>query len=76
MNIVCADAGDGVWLIAVHVDQALEAVLLSAVKKPIDRSLLVYFQVIRIKVIDKVTTDDLTGGALSSKSIRDEAKPA
>ncbi|MBQ2093210.1 MAG: hypothetical protein II190_01355, partial [Ruminococcus sp.] len=39
------------------VDQALEAVLLAAVKEPVDRALLVNLQVIRIEIVEEVVTD-------------------
>ncbi len=36
VDVVCADTGNRVRLVAVHIDQALEAVLLAAVKEPVD----------------------------------------
>ena len=74
VNVVRADAGDGVRLVAVHIDQALEAVLLAAVKEPVDRPLLIDLQMVGIEVVDEVAADDVAGGALSAEGVRDEAE--
>ena len=57
-----ADAGDGVRLVAVHVDQRLEAVLLAAVEQPVNGALLVDLQMVFIEVVQEVIADDLAGG--------------
>ena len=57
-----------------HVDQALEAVLLAAVEEPIDRALLIYFQMICVEIIDEVTANDISGRTLSTESICNEAE--
>ena len=54
MDIVRADTGNRVRLIAVHVYQALEAVLLPAVKEPVDRALLIHLYMIRVEVVNKI----------------------
>ena len=71
MDVVRADAGDGVRLVAVHVDQALEAVLLAAVEEPVDRSLLVDLQMVRIEIVEEVVSDDLAGRALAAQCVGD-----
>ena len=47
-------------VVAVHVDQALEAVLLPAVEEPVNRALLVDLQMICVEIVDEVAADDLT----------------
>ena len=55
-----------------HIDQCLEAVLLAAVKEPIDRTLLIDFQVVSIEVIDEVAADHFTRRTLAAERISDE----
>ena len=59
VEIVHAEVADGVRRVAVEVDQRLEAVLLAAVKQPVDRALLVDFAVVFEEVLEKVVADDL-----------------
>ena len=61
MYVVCADARQQVWLIAVHIDQALEAVLLAGGEEPVNRPLLVNLQVVGIEVVQEVIPDHLAG---------------
>ena len=72
VDIVGADAGDGVRLVAVQVNQALEAVFLPAVKLPVDGTLLVDFAVIGKEIVEEVAADDLFGVAFSAEGIGDE----
>ena len=46
MHIVGAQTGEKIALIAVHIAQRLETVLLAAVKEPVDRTLLIGFQMV------------------------------
>ena len=79
MDIVRADTSDGIRLIAVHVDQALEAVLFAAIEEPVDRALAgashrISRTMIRIEIIDEVVPDDLTGGTLAAEGIGNESQ--
>lgn len=67
MNVVRADAGDGVRLIVVHVDQALEVILLAAVEGPGDGQLLVDFQMVGIEVIQDIIQSSFLGAPLPPK---------
>ena len=51
MHIIGAQPGEKIALIAVHIAQRLETVLLAAVKEPVDRTLLIGFQVVGVEVI-------------------------
>ena len=72
VNIVGTHTGKEVALITVHIDQCLEAVLLAAVKEPIDRTLLIDFQVVGIEVIDEVAADHFTRRTFAAESVSDE----
>lgn len=73
MNVVRADAGDGVRLIVVHVDQALEVILLAAVEGPGDGPLLVDLQMVGIEVVQDINPSSFLGVPLPPKV---PAKPA
>ena len=62
VDIIGADAGDGVPTVAVEVNQALEAVLLAAVEEPVDRAFLVDFAMVGKEIIDEIIADNLTRG--------------
>ena len=53
---------DSIRIPAVHINQRLEAVLLAAVKEPINRAFLISFHVILNKVVQKIVSDDLARG--------------
>ena len=72
VDIVGADAGDGVRLIAVQIDERLEAVFLAAVKKPIDGPLLVGLAVVGVEVVQEIAADHIPGRAFSAQSVGDE----
>ena len=52
--VVRSDTRDGIGLITVHIDEALEAILLSAVKLPINRAFLINLDVISIELVEEV----------------------
>ena len=60
MEVVHAEIADGVRRIAMEVNQRLEAVLLAAVKQPVNRALLVGLAVVFEKVLEKVVADDFS----------------
>ena len=72
VHVVGAHPGKKVALIAVHIDQSLEAVLLAAVEQPVDRALLIGFQVVGVEVIQEVAPDDLAGRTLAAERICNE----
>ena len=72
MYIVRAQTGEKIALIAVHIAQCLEAVLLAAVKEPVDWTLLIGFQMVGIEVIQEVAADHLAGRTLAAECIGDK----
>ena len=68
MNVVGAHPGKKVTLVAVHIDQSLEAVLLAAVEEPVDRTLLIGFQMVGIEVIQEVAADNFAGRTLCRRA--------
>lgn len=61
-HIVRADIGNGVRLIAVHIDERLEAALFAAVEQPIDGALLIDLQVVGVEVVQEVIANDVLFG--------------
>ena len=51
VDVVGTDAGDGVRLVAVQIDEGLEAVFLAGVKRPVDGALLIDLAVVIKEVI-------------------------
>ena len=72
MNVVGTDAGEGVRLVAVHVNKALEAVLLAAVKEPVDGAFLVGLHMVSVETADEVIANNLTGSPPAPQSISDK----
>ena len=69
MYIVGAQTGEKIALVTVHIAQRLEPVLLSAVKQPVDRALLIGFQMVSIEVIQEVAADHLAGRTLAAECV-------
>ena len=69
MHIVGAQTGEKIALIAVHIAQRLETVLFAAVKEPVDRTLLIGFQMVGIEVIQEVAADHLAGRTLAAERV-------
>ena len=74
MHIIGADAGNGVRLITVHIDQALEAIFLTAVKQPVDGALLVNFAVVGVEIVQEVVADDLFRLPLAAQCVCNKAQ--
>ena len=72
VDIIGADARNGIRLVAVQVDQALEAIFLTAVKQPVDGALLINFAVVGIEIVQEVVADDLFRLAFAAKRLSDE----
>mgnify|MGYP005805331051 CR=1 FL=1 len=69
------EVADGVRSLAVEVDQGLEAVLLAAVKQPVDGPLLIGLAVVLEKVLEGVIADDLPAAvALAAQRPGDEVQ--
>ena len=47
-------------LISMYINKTLEAILLSGIKKPIDRTFMVGFAVILVKILYEIISDDFT----------------
>ena len=67
-QVINTQIADGIWCVAVQVDQRLKAVLLAAVKQPVDRTLAgagnrVSLAVILEEIVQEVVADDLPAGA-------------
>ena len=69
MHIVGAQTSEKIALIAVHIAQRLETVLLAAVEKPVDRTLLIRFQVVSVEVIQEVAADHLAGRTFAAERV-------
>ena len=68
MQVVDTQVADGIRCVAMQVNQCLEAVLLAAVKQPVDRTLAgtgdrVCLAVIPEEVVQEVVADNLPAGA-------------
>ena len=74
VQVVRADAGDGVRGVAVHVDERLEAVLFAAVKQPVDGALLVGLAVVGEEIVEEIGADDLARRAAAAQRLGDEAE--
>ena len=59
MHIVGTDAGNGIRLIPVHINQALETIFLTAVKLPINRALLINPAMVIVEVVQEVVPNDI-----------------
>lgn len=66
VDVVRPHTSEGVFIVAVEVDQRLEAVLLPGIKEPVDRTLLVTLAMVGVEVIEEVITDHLTGKPLAA----------
>ena len=72
MHIIGTDTGNGVRLIAVHINQALEAVLLAAVKQPVYRAFLINLAVVGVEVIQEVIPNHILRLTLAAQCIGNE----
>ena len=72
MHIVGTDTGNGVRLIAVHIDQRLEAVLFSTVKQPVNRAFLINLAVVGVEVAQEVIPNHVLRLPLAVEGIRNE----
>ena len=68
VQVIDTQVSDGVWRIAVQINQCLKAVLLAAVKQPVDRTLSgagnrVGLAVILEEIVQEVVADNLPAGA-------------
>ena len=74
MDIIGTDARNGVRLVAVQVNQALEAIFLTAVKQPVDGPLLVNFAVVGIEIVQEVVADDLFRLSFAAQCVCNKAQ--
>mgnify|MGYP003107191456 CR=1 FL=1 len=75
VQVVSADGAGGVGVVAVHIDQRLEAVLFTAVVQPVDGAFLVNFYMVGVEAVQEIVADDGAGaGALSAQRLGDEGK--
>ena len=74
MHIIGTDARNGIRLVAVQVNQALEAIFLTAVKQPVDGALLVNLAVVGIEIVQEVVADDLFRLPLAAQCVCNKAQ--
>ena len=72
VDIVGAHPGQQVPLVAVEVDEGLEAVFLAAVKEPVDGPFLIGLAVVGKEIVEEVGSDDLLGSTFSTQSVGDD----
>ena len=74
MDIISTDTCNGIRLVAVQVNQALEAIFLTAVKQPVDGPLLVNFAVVGIEIVQEVVADDLLRLSFAAQCVCNKAQ--
>ena len=74
MHIIGTDTGNGVWLIAVHINQSLKAVLLATVKQPVDRAFLINLAMIFIKIIQEIIPNYIFRLTFAAQCIGNESQ--
>ena len=74
VDIVGAQAGQQVALVAVQVDQRLETVLFAGVEQPVDGAFLVGLAVVGVKIVQEIAADDLPRRALAAQRVGDKAE--
>ena len=72
MHIIGTDTGNGVRLIAVHIDQCLKTIFLAAVKQPINRAFLIHLAMIFIKIIQEIIPNYIFRLTFAAQSIGNE----
>ena len=72
MHIISTNTGNGVRLIAVHINQSLKAVLFATVKQPVNRAFLINLAMVRIKVAQEVIPNHIFRLTFAAQSIRNE----
>lgn len=60
MHIVGADTGNGIQLIAVHINERLETILFAAVEQSVNRAFLVNLAMVGIEVTEEIIADALS----------------
>ena len=58
---LAVDLRQQIRLIPVHIDQSLKSILFTAIKQPVDWTLLINFQMICIKIFQEIITDYFSG---------------
>ena len=75
MKVIRTNSSHRICIIAVHIDQSLETILFPTVKQPVNRSLLIYLQMILIKILNKVIANHFTGRiSFVAKCLRNKVK--
>lgn len=73
VEIIGTDASYGVFIVAMEIDESLEAVFLAAVKEPVNRPFLISLAVILIEILKKIVAELFPGsGAPGSQCIGEE----
>ena len=72
MHIIGTNTSNGVQLITVHIDQSLKAILLAAVKQPVDRAFLINLAVVGVEVAQEVIPNHILRLTLTAEGIRNE----
>ena len=68
MEVVGAENGNGIGLIAVQVGQGIKGLLLAGGKQPVNRALFIGLDMVFIKIIQKIAPDSVAGGFFRSSA--------
>src|SRR5699024_10322221 len=72
MDIVRAYAGNGIRLIAVHINQSFETILLPTVKQPVNRAFLINLAMVFVKIIQEIVPNHILRLTFASQGIGNE----
>ena len=72
MYIIGTNTSNGVRLIAVHINQSLKAILLAAVKQPVNRTFLINFAMVRIEATQKIIPNHILRLTFAAQRISNE----
>ena len=71
-DVVSPDTRQKIGRVSVHIDQAFETVLLAGIEEPVDWTLLVNLDVIRVKAVEEIVAYDVARRAATAKRVRDK----
>jgi len=72
MHIIGTNTGNGVRLIAVHINQSLKAIFLTTVKQPVNGTFLINLAMVRIELIQEVIPNHILRLTLAAQSVSNE----
>ena len=72
MHIIGTDTGNGVRLITVHINQCLKAILLAAVKQPVNRAFLINLTMVSVEIVEEIIPNHILRLTFAAQSIGNE----